>query len=438
MDPNEILQQLMQLLQPSEADAAMRRIQPQSNIQGPTANPMLDVFAKIQAQQAAQLQREQAMAQLKAALQASAAQTKASGPQAQAQLAVTQAKAEPKPDLASLLGIGGSGGSVEAPSFPGDTFGGGPGAPITFGTNPRTGEQSFNNFGWVNAPTSGSGRAFDVAQQYASPESQAAVEAARPKGTATGTPDKAALIALAQGFKSAGIPIPAPLSKALGEALTGVTPQAIKQGTALGANASKYLNVETGDRATPDITLGEVTTPGTKFVSIDSAQGKTFEALNNIKTHIDLISGFLDKFPKSGWRFVNNIGMAAQAQLGDPNSEVIKDMLSPITSLALSRALIGSGGRAGPALAAQLHNALPAPGDTQAQAQLKLETAQKLITEIAQRNGLPTKPFEFSNSPSQPQPQVSTQQQRVKETTTGRTAIMLPGATLPSGWELTQ
>ena len=49
--------------------------------------------------------------------------------------------------------LGGGNQTIEPPGLGGDVIGGGPGAPITYGINPRTGIPSFNNFGWTQGGT---------------------------------------------------------------------------------------------------------------------------------------------------------------------------------------------------------------------------------------------------------------------------------------------
>ena len=159
-DPLSMLTALLSMLGPGSAEAAQR---------APRA-------VDPQQAQYETLRRQNALKQQELAILAQQQRIPQQAAQAQQRQQAAEAKAAPKPSIADILG-GGSSNEVQPGFLPGEVLGGGPGAPITFGRNPRTGTYAFNNYGWTTDPTSDinapdwlKGRTGDIAQQYASPE----------------------------------------------------------------------------------------------------------------------------------------------------------------------------------------------------------------------------------------------------------------------------
>ena len=165
-DPLSMLTALLSMLGPGSAEAAQR---------APRAiDPQQAQYETLRRQNALK-QQELAIQAQQQRIPQQAAQAQQRQQAAQQRQQAAEAKATPKPSIADILG-GGGGGEVQPGFLPGEVLGGGPGAPITFGRNPRTGTYAFNNYGWVtdptfdtNAPDWLKGRTGDIAQQYASP-----------------------------------------------------------------------------------------------------------------------------------------------------------------------------------------------------------------------------------------------------------------------------
>lgn len=440
MDSQAFIQQLIQLLQPSEAEAAPQR---QTSVQGPTANPMIDWLAKLQATQAASLQSKQTMALFMQGLQQQAQTAKQATPQAQAQLAVTQAKAQPTPDLATLLGMGTGGGdtSIESPTFPGDTFGGGPGAPITFGTNPRTGEQSFNNFGWVNQPTQGSGRAFNVAQQYSSPEAIAQVEAARPKAGGAAVPNKAKVLAEIQAWKTVGVTPPKAVVDGWGEALTGIkkpNPVEAKADQWVTDNQSMLVHRQTGAKL---IELPEL--PDSAIVKKDYVKMKQKQIDN-----IDTLSAFdvslaqynellpLLEYPEEGLGVLSS-GVARKYK-GMTGNDVVNRLQALNAQITQQAKLFGGDSRVSETELDLLQKSVLGMFNSKKGAQGIMKILEDFRNGRAKSIGIPGL-YKRQNVVAQPGAQATSEAPRkIRRTDDGRTGTLLPGATLPAGHEFVQ
>lgn len=179
-DPIQMLTALLSMLGPNSADAASQ----------PDPNAM--AFKLLQ-QRNQQTQRDQ---QNQLAQQRMKQQQQQFNARQNAADAKQAAKLAPKPSIADILqGSAGGGNDVQRGMLPGDVLGGGVDAPITYGRNPRTGNYSFNNFGYVNDPTYAAdapqldARTAGIAAKYASPEMKQRVEAAKPENRkATSTP----------------------------------------------------------------------------------------------------------------------------------------------------------------------------------------------------------------------------------------------------------
>lgn len=178
--------------------------------------------------------------------------------------------------------------------------------------------------------------------------------------------------------------------------------------------ASKYIHRQTGERATPDMTHGDVTTPGSDYMALSASQEKIYESLNTLKTHADLSEQYLDQFPKGGIRGINSLKMWLRTQANDPAAVGLNVQLEAMTPLAISRALAGSGGRGGAILAKMLKEAAFTGGETVDTAKEKLKNMRTLSAQLAKENGLPVAPFQQQGGAPQVAPGKTSSPQRLR------------------------
>ena len=166
--------------------------------------------------------------------------------------------------------------------------------------------------------------------------------------------------------------------------------------TPLGTNATKYVNMDTGERADPNMTQADIA-KDKRFKPINANQDKQIEALNNLKAHVLLTQQFLDTLPKETG-ITGRMGNAASAKLSvfmnDPAAVSLFNQADSMTPIATARAFLGSGGRAGPAAAKMLAESNVTKGDDLNTARAKLQNMNKIMLDLAKENGLPTKPYE--------------------------------------------
>jgi len=162
-------------------------------------------------------------------------------------------------------------------------------------------------------------------------------------------------------------------------------------GKPLGAGASKYINLETGEYAKPGQTAGEMASGD--WATVDSGRGRIYENLNTLKNHITLTEKYLDAVPKGGWRWSNYAEMKARMLAGDPQATALGGQLEALTPLAVGRALSNAGARMGPQGAKYMAPAAFSLGDNQETLKEKLNNLKYLVYSTAKENGLPTGPF---------------------------------------------
>lgn len=383
------IEDLMNVLNPSgEAEAATRGgpnpllLQQRIEImrQQAQARAMLDALRAQQLQQS--IQSQQALAPVKQ-------QT------AEAKLETTKAKAEPKTSSVDLISAlrGGQAG-VEAPFF--------------YGKSQRTGIPAFTNIpgeytpvepgaeapGQVGEVARGYNKAYEQFQAQpkapavgkpttVSPERQAAFDA-RAEAIKKQYPGALAERMIEQEARQYGIEVP---SKA------GVLREE-RMAKPLEKAASSYIHQETGYRAKPDMTYGEVTEKGSPWLSLDPDQEKIWDGLNTLKNHVLATEQYLTELPKkSPLRSapINSFIMWLRTQT-DPKARALAQQLDSLTPLALSRTF-SSGGRGGPTLATMIREGGILPGETVESAIEKFKNLKGMGYMLAKDNSLPTKPF---------------------------------------------